>query len=265
MVVGVLHEPRVDLHLAREDRLHLVGRLVPSRDLGGARRQLRVLRDRSELLLPLERLLSELVPALVELALVLVGPLGRDVVRRVGCAGRVVDEERLVRHQRLLLADPVDRMIRHVLREVIALLGRTVGLDRHGVLVDRRRVLVRLAADEPVEVLEAAAGRPGVERAHRARLPDGHLVALAELRCRVTVQLQRLGERGGRLRPDRVVAGRRRRDLGDAAHADGVVVAPGEQSLPRRRAERRRMEAVVAKPFVGEPFEARRVAGPAEG
>ena len=81
---------------------------------------------------------------------------GAHVVRGVRRARRVVDEERLVGHQRLLLADPVDGVVGHVLGEVVALLGRPVGLDRHGVLVDRRRVLVRLAADEAVEVLEAA-------------------------------------------------------------------------------------------------------------
>ena len=131
-------------------------------------------------------------------ALVLVRPLRPHVVRGVGRARGVVDEERLVGHQRLLLLDPVDGVVGHVLGEVVALLGRPVGLDGHRVLVDRRRVLVRLAADEAVEVLEAGAGRPRIERAHGARLPHRHLVALAELRGRVAVQLQRLGERRAR-------------------------------------------------------------------
>ena len=179
------------------------------------------------------------------LPLVLVRPLRPHVMRRVGRPRREVHEERLVGHQRLLLADPVDGVIGHVLGEVVALLRRAVGLDRHRVLVDRRRVLVRLAADEAVEVLEARAGRPGVERPHGARLPDGHLVALAELRRRVAVQLEGLGERCRGVRPDRVVAGCRRRDLGDAAHAHRVVVAAGEERLARRRAERRGVEAVV--------------------
>ena len=142
------------------------------------------------------------------------------MVRRVRRAGREVDEERLVRHERLLLADPRDRLVGHVLGEVVALLGRPLRLDRRRALVERRVVLVRLAADEAVEVLEAPppAG-PGVERAHRARLPDRHLVALAELRRRVAVELERLRQRRARVRPHRAVAGRRRRDLGDAAHA----------------------------------------------
>ena len=186
-------------------------------------------------------------------------------MRRVRRAGRVVDEERLVRHQRLLLLDPVDRLVGHVLGEVVALLRRLGLLDRDRVAVDRGRVLVRLAADEAVEVLEARARRPRAERPHRARLPDGHLVALAELRGRVAVQLQRLGERRARVRADRVVAGRRRRDLGDPAHADRVVVPSGQQRLARRRAERRRVEAVVLEAVGGEPLGGRRVDRAAEG
>ena len=75
VVVGVLQEAGVDLHLAREDRLQVVRRLVPGRDLGRPRGQLGVLRDDAELLLARERLLAQRVPALVELALVLVRPL----------------------------------------------------------------------------------------------------------------------------------------------------------------------------------------------
>ncbi len=184
--------------------------------------------------------------------LVLVRPLRPHVVRRVGRSRREVDEERLVGHQRLLLADPVDGVIGHVLGEVVALLRGAVGLDRHRVLVDRRRVLVRLAAEEAVEVLEARAGRPRVERAHGARLPDGNLVTLAELRRRVAVQLERLRERSCRVRPDGGVAGGRRRDLGDAAHADRVVVAAGEERLACGRAQGSRVEAVVLEPVGGE-------------
>jgi hypothetical protein len=71
--------------------------------------------------------------------------------------GREVHEEWLVGHQGLLLADPIDRVVGHVLGEVVALLGRAVGLHRHGVLVDGRGVLVGLPTDEPVEMLEATA------------------------------------------------------------------------------------------------------------
>ena len=115
----------------------------------------------------------------------------RHVVRGVGGARREVDEEGAVGHQRLLLADPADGAVGQVLGQVVALLRGRRRLDRRRALVERRVVLVRLAAEEAVEVLEAAAaGRPGVEGAHRARLPGRHLVALAELRGGVAVQAQ---------------------------------------------------------------------------
>ena len=253
VMVGVLQEAGVDLHLAREHRLEVVGHVVPGRDLLGPVGQLGLGRDHAELLLPCEGLLAQRVPARVEAALVLVRPLERHVVRRVRRARREVGEERLVRHQRLLLADPVDRPVGHVLGEVVALLRGAVRLDRDRAVVQRRRVLVGLAADEAVEVLEAAAAAgPGVERPQRARLPDRHLVALAELRGRVAVELERLRQGGRGVRANRVVARRGRGDLGDPAHADGVVVASRQQRLARGRAQRGRVEAVVLQPVRGQ-------------
>ena len=266
VMVGVLEEAGVDLHLAGEDRPHLLRRLVPGRDLGRTRGQLGIRGDHAELLLAREDLLAQRVPALVELALVLVGPLLGHVVRRVAGAGREVHEERLVGHQRLLLARPLDRLVGHVLGEVIALLGRLLRLDGGGAFVDRRVPLVGLAADEAVEVLEAAAaGRPLVERPDRAGLPDRHLVALAELRRRVAVELERHRQRRLVLGQHRAVAGRRGRDLADAAHVDRVVVAAGEQRLARRRAQRRGVEAVELEAALGEPLGGRRVDRAAEG
>ena len=203
---------------------------------------------------------------LIELALVLVGPLLGHVVRRVGRAGREVDEERLVRGERLLLRDPLHRLVGHVVHQVVALLGRLLRLDRRGALIQRRVPLVGLAADEAVEVLEAAAARgPGIERPGRARLPHRHFVALAELRGGIAVELERLRQRRHGVGQHRAVARRAGGDLGDAAHAGGVVVAPGQQRLARRRAERGGMEAGVLQPARCELLRGRRLAGAAEG
>ncbi len=174
---------------------------------------------------------------------------------------REVGEERTIRHERLLLAHPRDRLVGDVLGEVIPLLRGLRRLDRHGAVVERGVVLVRLAADEAVEVLEPAARmRPVVERPHRARLPHRHLMALAELRGRVAVQPQRLGER-------RAVLGRN--ELYPGAEVAISVMPPmptvwwlrPDRSAARvRRAERGRVEARELEAVRGEPFGARRLA-----
>ena len=170
--------------------------------------ELRLGRNDPELLLAGEGALALRVPAVVELPGVPVDPLPRHVVRRVGGTRCEVHEERLVRHQRLLLVDPADRPVGEVLGEVVALLGGGWGLHRGGALVQGRVPLVVLPADEAVERLEpTAARRPRVERAHRRGLPDGHLVALAELGGGVPVELQRHRQRRLGIRPQRLFPG----------------------------------------------------------
>ena len=265
MVVGVLEEPGVHLHLPGKHGLELGGHVVPRRDLVVAHGELGVVGHDAASLLLGEDPLAKRVPAVVELAAVPVGPLERHVVGRVRRTRRVVHEERTVRRQRGQLAHPTDRAGGHVLGEVVALVGGGRLLDRGRAAVEGRRVLVGLAAEESIEVLEAAAaGRPGLERPDRAGLPDRDLVAFAELRRRVAVEPQHLRERSRRLRPDRCVARCGRGDLGDRAHADRVVVAPGQQRLPRRRAQRGGVETGERQPAAGEPLGIRRAARPAE-
>jgi hypothetical protein len=226
VVVGVLQEPGIDLHLPGQHRLELLVHVLPGRDLVMAAGQLSILGDDPELLLAGEGLLALGVPAVVEAALVTVGPLGRDVVGLMGRARGEVDEERLVSGQGLLLADPGDRLVGQIRHQVIAVLGGAPGLDRGGVLVQGRIPLVGLTGDEPIEVLEATprAG-PAVERAVGAGLPHRDLVALAELGGGIAVQAQGLGQGGAGVGPHRGVAGRGGGHLGDPAHAHRVVVA----------------------------------------
>ena len=249
VVVGVLQEPGVDLHLAGEHRLEVVRHVVPGAGSRSGRADSSVSAGTTPSSFWRARVSSRNgVPAGVEPALVLVAPLGGHVVRGVGGPGREVHEERLVGHQRLLLVDPGDRLVGQVLGEVVALLRRLRRLDRGDPVVEGRVPLVGLGADEAVEVLEAAAGRPLVERAHRARLPDRHLVALPELGGAVAVQLQDLGERRRSVGPDRVVARGGGGDLGDAAHPDRVVVAARQQRLAGRRAQGGGVEPVEPQP-----------------
>src|SRR3712207_8732364 len=135
---------------------------------------------RSDLALP--------IPAVREGALVACDPLLWYVVRRVARAGREVDEERLVRGQRVLGAHVVDGPVGQVLGQVIALLRRPRRLHRRRVLRQRRTPLVGLEADEAVEVLKAGRRRPHVERPDHRRVAEmWDLVALPELRRRVAV------------------------------------------------------------------------------
>ncbi len=219
-----------------------------------------------EFLLAFEGDLALRVPAVGELALVLLDPLRGYVVGGVGGTRREVHEERLVGQQCLLLARPVDRLVGEVLGQVIALRGRLRGLDRRGALVQGGVPLVVLPADEAVEVLETATARgPCGEGACRTGLPHRNLVALAELRRRVAVQLERLRQRRLGVRQHGAVSRCCGGDLGDAAHSHRVMVAAGEQRLAGRRAQRRGVEPGVLQSARGELLEVGRVARAAEG
>ncbi len=80
MVVGEFHEPCVDLCFATKKRLEIFRHLVPRRYLGVARRERAISRNDPQLLLAGKSFLAELVPTLIELAFVLVGPLLRHMV-----------------------------------------------------------------------------------------------------------------------------------------------------------------------------------------
>ena len=145
---------------------------------GGALGQLGVGGHDAEPLLPRQRLLADLVPALIELALELGDPLLRRVVRCVRGAGRVVRHPRLLRRHRVQHADALDGVVGQIVVEevVLRVVRRLDGLDA---LDDGRRPLAGVAADESVEVLEAQPGRPQVERSGLAAVPVGHVVILA--------------------------------------------------------------------------------------
>src|SRR5205814_3978342 len=122
--------------------------------------QLAVRRNDAELLLAREGLLAQLVPALVELSLVFRDPVLRHVVRRVRGARREIDEERLVGRDRLLLADVADRLVRKVLHQMVALVGRAARFDRRRAVPQPGVILVALAADAAIELFEARARGP---------------------------------------------------------------------------------------------------------
>ena len=237
VVVGVLRVPGVDLHLAGIERLEVVREAVPRGKRRVTRGELGVGRDHPEFLLAGEGLLPELVPALVELPLVLVGPLLRDVVRRVATPGREVQEEGLVR---VLGSDPVqplDAAIRHRVREVVRML-LVVVLRRRAddllVLGQARVPLARVTPQESVEVVETPAVRPTVERPRRALLSVRRQVPLPEGGGAVAVLLESPGKRRAVARQGRRVTREATCELADRPEPDCVVVPPGQQCSPGR-------------------------------
>ncbi len=184
------------------------------------------------------------------------------MMRRVGRAGREVNEGRFVRRQGLRVLDPGPRLLRHVGHEVVV---RVVGqFDLRDAVVQVRRPLVRLAPEETVELVEALARGPAVIRPRDAGFPGSRLMPLAEGAGRIAVEPQRLGERRGRVRDLAGGAREAGRHLGNEGHVDRVVVAAALERRARRRGKRRRVEVVVAQPVLREAVERLGLDGPAE-
>ena len=272
--VGVGDEARIDLGHAREQALLVVVEGVPGPNRvehrerlpvrAGAglgrpdrvqRRELGVLGDDPELDLIGERCLADRLVAHVELALELVDPLLRRVVRRMAGTGGEVEEERLVRCDRLGVTDELERLVGEILGEVVALVRRLRLVD-HVVVVDQVGIpLVRLGAEEPVPALEAAAGRPVA-----ARGGEVHLVGRAEMpladHVSVPAELAEDLREHPVLRRDRAAGAREAHGrLGDAGHAVARVVAAGEEAGTGGGAERRRVELRVADALVDDAVE----------
>ncbi len=106
LVVGVFCKGREYLHLAGRESLLICRQRVPVGDVRWLGRHLGAWRYYTQLDLSRQRLLAVLVPTAVELALVPVEPIRRHVVRCMGGTGGEVDEESLVRRERLLGPHP---------------------------------------------------------------------------------------------------------------------------------------------------------------
>ena len=93
-------------------------------------RELRVARDDSQLFLAGKDLLAQLVPALIELALVLVDPFFGYLVRGVGVApGAKYMKKGLSGISAFCWRTHLIALVGHVLRKVVALLGVLRRLD----------------------------------------------------------------------------------------------------------------------------------------
>ena len=175
-------------------------------------------------------------------------------MRRVRAPGGEVDKPRLGRVLGAHRVQPLDRLVGHVVGEVVLLAVLALRHpDRLVVLGDDRVPLAGLTAQEAPEVVKAPPVRPPVERARRALLPIGCQVPLAERGRAVPVPLQHLRERRAVLRNERRIPGEAAGKLADRAETDGMVVAAGQQRRPGRRAQRRHMEPVVPDTLLSDP------------
>ena len=133
------------------------------------------------------------------------------------------------------------------------------GFTWRGVAHHLRLILRGLAGEEAVEVLEAVAGRPVVERPLARDLFLGRVVPLAPGAGVVAVVLEHFGDGRRGLRDGAAetveVVGQR----GDLAVADARVVAAGQQRRPRGRAHGRGVKAVEGDTHLRHAIERRRV------
>src|SRR5262249_21232003 len=134
-----------------------------------------------------------------------------------------------------------------------------------GVLEQRRMPVVCIAAKKTVEILEAQADRPLVERPCRTLLPVRNQMVLAEPRGVVAVVYKNVADRAGTPRNDGVIAGIAGGKFRDVAEADAVMVASGEQRRSRRRTQGGRVELVVANPALVNSIKVWRRDRPPEG
>ena len=224
-----LHQPALERPLALGDALPRRHQLVP-------RGELRVGGDPAFLLGPLAHPLPVGVPAVVELAPVLVDVLLRRMVGAVNGAAGPVHEERLVGGQRLVLVQPPDSVIGQILVQVVTLAGGLRRQHERRVPNQIRLELRRLTRQKPVEVLEPRIRRPVLERAGRARLDGRCVVPLAPGTCGVAIILKHFCTQCTTLRN----ASRKRvpivGELRDHPSAHLVMIAPGQQRRPGRGA-----------------------------
>src|SRR6478752_7221857 len=104
--IRVLAEPGEDLHLTAKQLLLVSRELVPILDGFWLRSEFRPRRHNTQLDLPGQGFFAELVPPSIKLALILRDPFFRDMMGGMRGTRGEVEEERLPRRERLLIAHP---------------------------------------------------------------------------------------------------------------------------------------------------------------
>ena len=125
--------------------------------------------------------------------------------------------------------------------------GAVGRIDPRAVLDQLGVVLIGHAIEKPVVPVEAAAGRPLVERAGGRRVPGRDEVPLPGGERAVPCGVEDLGDRRGLVGDLATSAGEPDRQVGERPQAHRVRVPPGEQGRSRRRADGAGVEVVEAQ------------------
>ncbi len=223
LVVAVFAKTGIHFHLPGEELLLVWGQLVPILDGLGFVGQFGARRDHAHGDLFCMCFFAQFIPALVELAFILGYPLLGHMMRRMGCAGGEIHEERLFRSQCFLELHPGNGLVGHVGHEIVAFIMRR-GDPGHPV-VDCGIPLVGLAAIKAVKLVKSRTRWPAIGRSGDAYLPGCGLVVLAEEAGAVAVQTQHLSHWCDAVRSLSRITREGRGGFGDAAHIVHMMVA----------------------------------------
>ncbi len=259
LLVRMRQEASKTFHEAGGDRPVPAAQGIPGRHPGRPRRQDGGRREQAERELAGKDPVAPGVPAEVEPAAISLEPAARWLVRGVAGAGGEVQEERLGCVDRPQVGQELDRAIREIRGQVIAVLDRSGRPDAVVVVIERGHELARLAPMKAVPAVEPARQWPGRSRRGHVRLVLGRQVPLADGVGGVASgpqDLRQVAVLAWRLAPvTRIANGQ----VGHPAHPAAVMVAAGQQAGPRGGAQRRGVEVREPDPARGQTVDHRRL------
>ena len=261
VLVGVIEHAGKGRLQTREQAAFVGVVAVPRPDAVIALGQSRLLRDDPHRLLTGHALFALDIPAVCELVIVAPDNIGGRLMRRMAGAERHPGQPGYIGPVSGVIGDEADRLVDQIGRQMVAL-----GIDPRRVDVSVvgdqfGRILIGLGIEKAVEAIEAAPQRPAVERPGGAAFGQRRNVPLANHIVAIAVLSQHFRQRAGLARDLAAIAGIAGVEVGEAADADRMVVASGQQRRARRRAHRGGMEAGIAKAVGRELVDGRRPDG----
>ena len=158
----MLGKTRESLHLPGLKFLLIRGLRVPGRNFLRTLCQFCVRWNNAHLFLAGIDLFPKLIPSPIKLVLVTVNVLLGHMMRRMQCTGGKVDEERLVRRQRVLRLHPGNRLVSHVDGKMV--IRGVRWLYSNGSIENGGGPLVGLTTNETVKLVKAGMRWPTVKR-----------------------------------------------------------------------------------------------------